>query len=123
VWDKQNGTNNMADAELAWASFATSVRMYRGHIFKGIGNTNYTTIHPTQKPIKLYKWILKNYAKAGNTILDTHLGSGSSRIACHDMGFEFTGYEIDKDYFDAQEKRFNNHILQQSLFTSKDMYE
>ena len=74
-------------------------------------------IHPTQKPVKLYKWLLENYAKQGDTILDTHLGSGSSRIACYDMGFDFTGYELDKDYFDLQEKRFNTHINQQNLFT------
>ena len=73
-------------------------------------------IHPTQKPISLYKWILDKYANKGDKILDTHLGSGSSRIACHDYGFEFVGFELDKDYFDAQEKRFQNHIMQQKLF-------
>jgi site-specific DNA-methyltransferase (adenine-specific) len=74
------------------------------------------TIHPTQKPRKLYKWLLTNYAKAGDTILDTHLGSGSSRIAAYDLGFDFTGYELDREYFDAQEKRFANHIAQPKLF-------
>lgn len=74
------------------------------------------TIHPTQKPIKLYKWLLKNYAKEGDKILDTHLGSGSSRIAAFDMGFDFTGYELDGDYFEASEKRFQIHKAQFKLF-------
>jgi site-specific DNA-methyltransferase (adenine-specific) len=78
----------------------------------------YERIHPTQKPIALYKWLLKNYAKQGDKILDTHLGSGSSRIAAFDMGFDFWGYELDKDYFEAQEKRFQNHIAQLKLFRS-----
>lgn len=68
--------------------------------------------HPTQKPVKLYKWLLKNYAKQGDKILDTHLGSGSSRIAAYEMGFDFVGCEIDKDYFEAQEKRWEAHTAQ-----------
>lgn len=76
-------------------------------------------IHPTQKPVALYKWLLTNYAKPGDTILDTHLGSGSSRIAAYDLGFDFTGFELDKDYFDAQERRFQNHIRQASLFPAE----
>ena len=73
-------------------------------------------IHPTQKPVALYKWILSKYAKPGDKILDTHLGSGSSRIAAYDLGFDFVGYEIDKFYFDKQEERFRNHTAQTSLF-------
>lgn len=69
-------------------------------------------IHPTQKPIALYKWLLKNYAKPGDKILDTHLGSGSIAIACYDMGYDLTGYEIDKEYFDAAQKRLDNHKKQ-----------
>lgn len=76
----------------------------------------YERIHPTQKPVALYKWLLKNYAKEGDKILDTHLGSGSSRIAAYDMGFDFTGFELDKDYFEAQEKRFKQHIAQLTIF-------
>ncbi len=72
-------------------------------------------IHPTQKPIALYKWCLNKYAKPGDKILDTHLGSGSSRIACYDGGFDFVGFEIDKEYFDASVKRFENHIKQLTL--------
>lgn len=120
VWDKVNGNNNFADCELAWASFKTSVRKFtfqwQGMLQGDMKNKEFK-IHPTQKPVKLYKWLLENYAKQGDTILDTHLGSGSSRIACYDMGFDFTGYELDKDYFDLQEKRFNTHINQQNLFT------
>lgn len=73
-------------------------------------------IHPTQKPVALYTWILRNYAKPGMKILDTHLGSGSSRIAAYDMNLDFYGYEIDKTYFDLQEERFQRHIAQQNLF-------
>ena len=113
------------EAELAYCSMINSVRVFEyrwnGMLQADMKNKE-TRIHPTQKPVALYKWLLKNYAKEGDTILDSHLGSGSSRIACHDMGFDFTGYEIDKDYFDAQEKRFNNHIRQQSLFKPNEMY-
>jgi len=116
VWDKQNGTNNMADCELAWASFKTSVRMYRGHIFKGIGCTKYHPIHPTQKPVKLYEWILMRYANKGDKILDTHLGSGSIAIACHNLGFDLEGYELDKEYFESANKRLKEHQQQIRMF-------
>jgi site-specific DNA-methyltransferase (adenine-specific) len=116
VWNKENGTNNMADCELAWASFETSVRMYSGHIFKGIGNNNYVTIHPTQKPVKLYEWILMKYAKEGDKILDTHFGSLSIGIACHDLGFELTAIELDKDYYEAGKKRLIEHQMQLTIF-------
>ena len=79
-------------------------------------------IHPTQKPVALYKWLLQNYAKPGDRILDTHLGSGSSRIAAWDMGFDFWGYEIDKDYFDSSEARFKTHISKPVLFSADEMY-
>ena len=116
VWDKMNGTNNLADCELAWTSFEKPVRLYRRHIFTGVGNTNYITIHPTQKPVKLYEWLLKNYAEAGQEILDTHLGSGSIAIACHYFGCDLVGIEIDKDYYDAAKKRIDNMTKQESLF-------
>lgn len=118
VWNKENGTNNMADCELAWASFETSVRMYSGHIFKGIGNSNYVTIHPTQKPIKLYDWIFNRYASEGDLILDTHLGSGSSRIAAHKAGLDFVGFEIDREYYTSSNKRFTNYVAQGVLFSA-----
>ena len=75
-----------------------------------------TRIHPTQKPVALYKWLFTNYANKGDKILNTHLGSGSSRIAAYDMSFDFWGYELDKDYFEAQEKRFNTFKQQLKLF-------
>ena len=78
-------------------------------------------IHPTQKPVALYKWLLKNYAKPNDKIFDSHVGSGSIRIACHDMGFDFTGCEIDKDYWEAQEERYNEHTQQGSLFSDKEI--
>ena len=111
IWDKLDYNSDFASAELAWTSFNSVVKTFRHP-----RNTAEKRVHPTQKPIKLYKWLLKNYAKEGNTILDTHVGSGSSRIACWEMGFDFTGYEIDKDYWIAQEKRFNQIKAQQKLF-------
>ena len=120
VWDKMNGTNPMADAEIAWTSFDTSVRMFRMHHFsKGYGEK----IHPTQKPVALYKWLLSRYAKPNDKIFDSHVGSGSIRIACHDMGFDFEGCEIDKDYWEAQEERYNTHIQQSDLFSPEVMQE
>lgn len=119
VWDKQNGANGFADCELAWTSFPSAVRIYRYRwlgMWQGDKVCKSPRIHPTQKPVDLYAWILKNYAKPGDKILDTHLGSGSSRIAAYDLGFDFVGFELDKDYFDAQEARFAAHTAQQSLF-------
>ncbi len=80
-------------------------------------------IHPTQKPVALYKWLLKNYAKPNDKIFDSHVGSGSIRIACHDMGFSFEGCEIDKDYWEAQEERYNTYISQQDLFSGEELQE
>ena len=109
IWNKhQNG--HFSEAELAWCSFGKT-RIFDRAYQKDIGGK----IHPTQKPVALYKWILDKYAKQGDKILDTHLGSGSSRIAAYEMGFDFTAFELDKEYFEAQEKRYNNHILQLKL--------
>lgn len=80
-------------------------------------------IHPTQKPVDLYKWLLKNYAKPVQTIFDSHVGSGSIRIACHDLGFDFIGCELDQDYWQAQEDRFNNHIAQGNLFDTEEIQD
>lgn len=119
VWDKENGNNGYADCELAWSSFASAVRKikikWHGMLQHDMKNKE-DRIHPTQKPVKLYKWLLTNYAKPGDKILDTHLGSGSIALACHDLGFDLTGYEIDKDYFEAAQKRLKNHQLQTTLF-------
>ena len=113
VWDKGQHGLTMSDCELAYSSFDCPTRVV---IINRVGLLRDGTIHPTQKPIKLYDWIFKNYAKEGMKILDTHLGSGSSRISAYKAGLDFWGYELDKDYFDAQEKRFNNFIAQQDLF-------
>lgn len=112
VWDKGETMygRDFAECELAWASFDQSARIFKK-------NPNQADrIHPTQKPVKLYRWLLHNYARTGQRILDTHLGSGSSAIAAHQMGFDFVGCEIDKDYYDAAVKRFNNAKMQQTLF-------
>lgn len=119
-WDKGTGTNDFADGELAWTSFNTTVRKFFKSWVGANAKDGLDRIHPTQKPIALYKWILKNYAKEGDKILDTHLGSGSSRIAAHQMGFDFYGCELDKEYFDASVKRFEIFKAQQSLFTFND---
>lgn len=120
VWDKQNGNNDFADCELALTSFKTAVRkfVFRWHgMLQGNMAEKESRIHPTQKPIALYTWLLQNYAKPGDKIFDSHLGSGSSRIAAYDLGFDFWGCELDPDYHAAQEKRFQTHIKQQKLFT------
>ena len=119
VWDKENGENDFADCELAWTSFESAVRKFEfrwaGMLQENMKNKE-VRIHPTQKPVALYEWLLNNYAKQGDRILDTHLGSGSSRIAAYNLGFDFVGCEIDKEYFDKQEERFARHTAQTSLF-------
>ena len=125
VWDKDN-TGNFADCELAWTSFKSAVRKYEfrwNGMLQGNMANKEIRIHPTQKPVALYEWILKNYAKVGNKILDTHLGSGSSRIAAYNMDFDFTGYEKDKDYFEAQEQRFKCHTAQLRIFDTVEPIE
>lgn len=115
VWDKDNGNNDFADCELAWTSFSSAVRKFRfkwhGMLQEDMKNKE-IRIHPTQKPVALYKWLLDRYAKPGDKILDTHLGSGSIAIACHDYGFELTACELDKDYYDDGVKRIQNHVSQ-----------
>lgn len=113
IWDKEIPEGlSFADCEMAWTSFLNAPKMFRYSAYLDKANK----FHPTQKPIKLYKWILNKYAKQGDKILDTHLGSGSSRIAANDMGFDFTGFELDKDYFNASQKRFQEHINQLTIF-------
>ena len=110
VWDKDipfNFTMSMAEIASLSENLGTVSKIYR---HRAAGSEN--RIHPTQKPIALYQWLLKNYAKPGDRILDTHLGSGSSAIAADIMGFDFTGYEIDKDYYEAALDRFNRHKQQ-----------
>jgi site-specific DNA-methyltransferase (adenine-specific) len=113
IWDKMNGTNDMSDFELAWTSFKSPNRRFNMHHFSnGYGDK----IHPTQKPVALYKWLLDKYAKDGDKILDTHLGSGSIAIACHEYGFELTACELDAEYFEKAVERIKNHVSQQKLF-------
>ena len=111
MWDKKFSEEvSFAQFELAWTSFSSSAKKYDK------SPNQQGRIHPTQKPVALYKWLLDNYAKKGDKILDTHLGSGSSRIACYDFKFDFVGCELDKDYFDLMEDRFKKHISQLSIF-------
>jgi site-specific DNA-methyltransferase (adenine-specific) len=113
-WHKDR-YGDFADGELAWTSFKTALRTYKFTWDGFRKQIHQDRIHPTEKPINLYKWILHNYAKLGDRILDTHLGSGSSAIAAHNMGFDFVGCELDKDYYDAACKRFKEQTKQLSL--------
>ena len=110
VWDKLQPWENFSRCEYAWTSFDMPSKLF------AFDNRYGGKIHPTQKPIELYSYLLARFAKPGDKILDTHLGSGSSRIAAYDAGLDFTGYEIDPDYFQKQEERFNAHTAQMSLF-------
>ena len=118
VWDKKtNGA--FADCELAYTSFNTAVRKFEytwNGMLQGDMKNKEERIHPTQKPVALYKWLLDKYAKQGDKILDTHLGSMSIAIACADYGFELVGCELDKEYFDKGVQRVKNHISQLKLF-------
>lgn len=130
VWDKCNGKTHWADCELAWTSFGSAVRIFRfmwngmmqgksiehGDVVQGNKELNEKRIHPTQKPVALYKWILGNYAKQGDKILDTHVGSASSLIACHQMGFDFLGFELDEYYYNHASERLQDEMAQMNLF-------
>ena len=119
VWDKEN-FGKFADCELAWTSFKSAVKLFKfkwAGFLQGYGTANKEfRIHPTQKPVRLYEFLLMNYAKEGDKILDTHLGSGSSAIAAHNLGFDLVGCELDIDYFDAASKRLKQHQAQTRLF-------
>ena len=119
VWDKDNGKTDFADCELAYTSFKTAVRKFKfrwnGMLQENMKNKE-VRIHPTQKPVALYKWLLRNYAKEGDKILDTHMGSGSIAIACHYMGFNLTACELDPDYYKAACERIDRETRQISLF-------
>lgn len=130
VWDKCNGKSSFSDCELAATNCHDSVRLFRymwsgmmqgksiteGHIMQGDKRKNELRIHPTQKPVNLYIWIFNKYAKSGYKILDTHLGSGSSRIAAQNLGLDFVGFEIDATYFQLQEERFKDFMRQCSMY-------
>jgi site-specific DNA-methyltransferase (adenine-specific) len=130
VWDKVNGQSSFSDCELAYCSFHGSVRLFRymwngmmqgksiseGHIQQGNKALNEVRIHPTQKPVNLYIWILQNYASVGDKILDTHVGSASSLIACEELGFDYVGCELDKNIFDLAKQRLEAYKMQVKLF-------
>lgn len=130
VWDKCNDGSDQSDAEIAFCSFNKRTDIFRymwrgmmqgksiseGTTQQGNKQRNEKRIHPTQKPVALYHWIFQKYLQEGQTIFDPYLGSGSSRIAAYDLGFDFVGVEIGKTYFDLQEERFREHTAQGNLF-------
>ena len=113
IWDKMQEFTG-AVFETAWTSFKSPSKAFR--MSRASAYCNQNKIHPTQKPVQLYKWILKNYANEGDKILDTHLGSGSIAIACHDLGFDLTACELDTDYYNAAMKRIEDYKKQLVLF-------
>ena len=115
VWYKNRGGNTLSQCEIASVSGQKKVDYVEIQILTGFVS-NETRIHPTQKPVKLYEWLLTNYAKQGNKILDTHLGSGSHAIACNNLGFELVGLELDSDYFKASCERISKEAQQERLF-------
>lgn len=126
VWDKRTAAkynNDFADGELAWSSFAKPLKIFRylwSGMMQGDMKNKEQRIHPTQKPVKLYEWLLMKYAKEGNKILDTHRGSASLDIACHNLGFELVTCELDKEYFDTANVRFREHIAKPRFEFPKD---
>ena len=115
-WDKGTGDNDFADGELAWTSYKGALRKITKSWVGANAKNGDKRIHPTEKPVYLYGWILNRFCKKGFKILDTHLGSGSSAIASYNYKFDFVGLEIDKEYFDNAVKRFNNHKSQLTIF-------
>ena len=130
VWDKVNGQSSFSDCEIAYCSMHDSVRLFRymwngmmqgksiaeGHVQQGNKRLNEKRIHPTQKPINLYRWLIQKYATEGDKILDTHVGSASSLIACKELGFEYIGCELDKDIFELAKQRLETYEMQVKLF-------
>jgi len=119
VWDKRRRGLNFADCEIAWTNIKQPCRIFEfkwnGMLQEDMRNKEYR-IHPTQKPVELYKWILSHYAKPGDLILDTHVGSGSSLVACREMGFKYIGIEIDPDYYREAKKRVDAAEAQVNIF-------
>ncbi len=136
IWDKVNQASSFSDCEIAYCSAHDSVRLFRymwcgmmqgksikeGHIMQGDKTKNEKKIHVTQKPIILYKWLFNKYVKEGESIYDSHLGSGSSRISAYEMGIDFYGTEKDETIFNTQEERYKYAIQQQSMFKPNEMY-
>jgi site-specific DNA-methyltransferase (adenine-specific) len=122
IWDKFEAMPTLSKCELAWCSFMNHTEIFR-YLWAGMrrpGIEQVTRVHPTQKPVALYKWLLRNYAKRGDKILDTHLGSGSIAIACLDAGFDLTGCELERDYYEAAMKRIREHEAQRLLFAPEE---
>ena len=118
VWDKMDSENDFSSCELAYTSFKKGLRKFKflwSGYWQGDMKNKEKRIHPTQKPVALYKWVLEKYAKENDKILDTHLGSGSIAIACHDYGFDLTACELDREYFEAAMKRLKDHQKQLKL--------
>ena len=129
VWDKCNGNTDFSDCEIAFCSFHDSVRLFRymwngmfqgksiqeGHIQQGNKKKNEKRLHPTQKPVMLYRWLFDRYTERGMKLLDTHVGSASSLIAAHDAGLQYVGFELDKHYYELSKKRLEEHTAQMSL--------
>jgi len=120
IWDKIQ-RDNRADGEMAWTSFDKPVKIYRYSRADAYINDCDIKIHPTQKPVALYKWLLKNYAKEGDLILDTHVGSASSLIACYDLGFDAVGFELDEDYYRESKQRLERFMKQVTLFDISEL--
>lgn len=127
IWDKVNGESSYSDCEIAYCSTHDSTRLFRymwngmnqgKSISQGHKSKNEKRIHQTQKPVNLYKWTLMNYAKQGDKIIDTHVGSASSLVACHEMGFDFLGFELDKNMHELASKRLEEVMNQISMFNA-----
>lgn len=119
VWNKENGETDFADCELAWTSFDTAVRLFSfrwNGMLQGDMKNKEERIHPTQKPVRLYEWLLGKYAQQGDIILDTHCGSASSLVACHRMGFDYIGCELNEHYYKLASERLEAEKSQLKLF-------
>jgi len=119
IWDKLNPNMSFSEAEMAWCSINNNTRIFKR--LSTMPDIDGPKMHITQKPVALYKWLLSKYAKPNDKILDTHLGSMSIAIACHDMGFELTGCELDSDYFNTGVERVKKHVSQLSLFAPEEL--
>ena len=123
MWDKQNGEADFADCELAWTNFDTAVRIFRyrwSGMLQGNMKIKEYRIHPNQKPVALYDWILSKYANPGDKILDTHVGSASSLIACHKNGYKYVGFELDPYYYKLAKQRLEDEENQMNFFDFPD---
>ena len=114
VWDKMNQNLSFAEGELAWVNHGNNLRIFKYYTVQAAKDD--PKIHPTQKPIRLYKWLLDKYAKPGDKILDTHVGSASSLVACRELGFKYVGFEIDEDYYRIAKKRLDAAEAQGNIF-------